>query len=177
MSQTDEQQKEQSTPTAIGVVTAAVESQPAEPQDPVTLGESVNPTTNDNLKETKVLNWMKEMLNKEIKRIKDQGAKCIPFEVKNTGIVKEDGLVINRLEVKTTFNFDQVIEILISESTECPHKKGYHFINVLLFTRKPVPYIIPYIYLKTEENKLTDWVFMNDLLGRSQHKINQFENV
>ncbi|GAM27736.1 hypothetical protein SAMD00019534_109120 [Acytostelium subglobosum LB1] len=153
--------------------------QPKILEEEVSLGEAVasmQEQANSQI-ETKVLNWMKEMLAKEMKRIKDQGAKCTPFEVKNTGLVKEKNIVINRLEIKTIFDFDTVLQILISDPVECPHKPGYYYINVLLFTRKPVPYIIPYIYRKSDDNKLTDWLFINDHLKRSQHKVNQFESV
>eukprot|EP01132_Coremiostelium_polycephalum_P010398 gene10398-12769_t len=137
-------------------------------------------STTDNFDEhieKQVVSWMKEQLKKEMKRITDMGSRSVEVEVKNTGVIKEDNKVINRLELKTSFDFDKVVQIMISDSVECPHKKGYFYINVLLFTQKPIPLIVPYIFKKTKENKLTDWLFINNQFKRSQHKINEFHDV
>ncbi|EGG21087.1 hypothetical protein DFA_00962 [Cavenderia fasciculata] len=128
--------------------------------------------------ERDVAKWMKDMLNREVKKLKDQGARCTQLTVKNTGIlIQEENKILNRVEVDTAFDFDEVISILISDSTECPVKKGYSYINVILITKKPTPMILPYIYLKSDVNKLTDWVFINNQFGRSQHKIEEYSEV
>eukprot|EP01133_Synstelium_polycarpum_P013249 gene13249-15569_t len=160
---TTQDDKKDTTPSVEETTAAATTEQTATPNkakkqkpEAVSMGEITN--SNDDHIEKTVLVWMKEQLNIEIKRIKTQGATCVALEVKNTGTVKDDGLVINRLEVKTVFDFDNVQNIMVSDSVECPHKKGYHYIN-------------------SKDNKLTDWIFINDELKRSQHKIEAYEVV
>jgi len=133
----------------------------------------------DDVIEKDVLKWVKEQLNKERKRITTMGSKSIAVDVKNTGIVKEEEPVkiINRLELNTNFNFDRVGQILISDSVEVPMKKGYRYINVLLFANNPVPLIVPYVYQESTENKLTEWLFINNQFSRSRHTIKEFNTL
>ncbi|EPZ31407.1 hypothetical protein O9G_003129 [Rozella allomycis CSF55] len=89
----------------------------------------------------------------------------------------------NRVELKTTFDFDKVKKILISDPVDYPGKKGYKYVHVLLFTDKSIFLIMPYIYdnaLKTDKginviNNLNDWLFINGLGQRSRHRIEQFD--
>ncbi|EGC34112.1 hypothetical protein DICPUDRAFT_12102, partial [Dictyostelium purpureum] len=127
--------------------------------------------------EKKVVAWMKEQVNNEKKRIISLGSKSILVDVKNAGIVKEDNKIINRMELNTSFDFNKVTQIMVSDSIECPMKKGYYYMNVLLFANNPIPLLVPYIYLKSTENKLNDWLFINNQFQRSQHRINEFKDV
>ncbi|KAF2069321.1 hypothetical protein CYY_009358 [Polysphondylium violaceum] len=133
----------------------------------------------DDVIEKDVLKWVKDQLNKEKKRITSMGSKSIAVDVKNTGIVKEEEPVriINRLELNTNFNFDRVGQILISDSVEVPMKKGFRYINVLLFSNNPVPLIVPYVYQESPENTLTEWLFINNQFARSRHTIKEFSAV
>ncbi|KAK5583944.1 hypothetical protein RB653_005550 [Dictyostelium firmibasis] len=146
------------------------------------LGEIVSDKKNggefDDVIEKNVVVWMKDQLNKEKRRINRMGSKSIPVDVKNAGIIKEEnGVILNRLELNTSFDFDKVGQIMVSESIECPVKKGYNYITVLLFANNPIPLIVPYIYLKDGQNKLTDWLFINNQFSRSRHSINEYKDV
>ncbi|KAM9968038.1 hypothetical protein ACTFIW_002469 [Dictyostelium discoideum] len=148
---------------------------------PSSLGEIVSDKNGgefDDVIERNVVVWMKDQLNKEKRRINRMGSKSIPVDVKNAGIIKEEnGVILNRMELNTNFDFDKVSQIMVSESTECPVKKGYHYITVLLFANNPTPLIVPYIYFNDTQNKLTDWLFINNQFSRSRHTINEYKDV
>ena len=48
---------------------------------------------------------------------------------RNTAIVKEDDIYVNRVECDTAFDFDRVERILISEPILCPVKEGYSYVG------------------------------------------------
>ena len=60
--------------------------------------------------------------------------------VKNCAIVRQTKDVVNRVEVDTGFNFDTVVQILLSEPEPCPEKvkDGYALRFVVLSTGKPM---------------------------------------
>eukprot|EP00742_Colponemidia_sp_Colp-10_P009554 GILJ01010431.1.p1 GENE.GILJ01010431.1~~GILJ01010431.1.p1 ORF type:complete len:168 (+),score=32.94 GILJ01010431.1:29-532(+) len=127
-----------------------------------------------------VAQWMKEQMAKEIARLKTQGATVIPMTVKNTGVVKGGGKkapLINRVEVDTGFDFDKVKQIMLSDPIPSP-KEGFSYVNVLLFTDKPVPLILPYLFdSRKNRNSLSEWVFINNKLIQSRHRVNNFSTV
>ncbi|KYR02641.1 WD40 repeat-containing protein [Tieghemostelium lacteum] len=149
--------------------------------EPITFGDVIvdgNKNEYDEYIEKKVVEWMKDQLRTEKKRIETMGSKSIEIEVKNTGIIKEGKNIHNRIEMKTSFDFDKIVQIMISDAIECPVKKNYYYVNVLLFPKdKPIPLIVPYIYLKSADNKLTDWIFINNQLKSSNHQIKEFTDV
>ncbi len=83
-------------------------------------------------------------------RIKQQGSNAIPIpvckwlrnnddvmvvlifpkKVKNVGVFREEKKVINRVETNTSFDFDLVQQLMVSDSTPCPLKEGFHYANV-----------------------------------------------
>ena len=48
---------------------------------------------------------------------------------RNTAIVEEDDIYVNRVECDTAFDFDRVEQILISEPVPCPVKEGYSYVG------------------------------------------------
>eukprot|EP00668_Euglena_longa_P003162 GGOE01003694.1.p1 GENE.GGOE01003694.1~~GGOE01003694.1.p1 ORF type:complete len:164 (-),score=68.80 GGOE01003694.1:466-957(-) len=119
-----------------------------------------------------VVDWMKAQLQKEVETIAAKGARCIPMAVKNCGVVREKPhVLVNRAEVNTGFDFDKVQRLMLSEPVPCPLKASYWYVNVLLFTDKPLPLILPYLYEKNGYNTLTEWVFINNNLARSRHSV------
>lgn len=90
-------------------------------------------------------------------------------------IVRDGKTIINRVEIDTKFDFSKVERILISDSIPCPLKKGYSYVNVLLFTKAPIPLVFPYLYLKETKNKLQEWVFINADKIRVRHHVDKFE--
>lgn len=80
--------------------------------------------------------------------------------------------VVNRVECATAFEFDKVVEILVSESKACPVKEGFKFVTVVLFTKKPIPLLLPYLFDgRYERNDLRSWLFVNSKLQESRHEI------
>lgn len=92
--------------------------------------------------------------------------------VKNCGVVREKAhVVVNRVEVNTGFDFDNVQRLMLSDPVPCPVKAGYWYVTVLLFTDKPLPLVLPYLYERNSYNTLTQWVFINNNLARSRHSV------
>lgn len=123
----------------------------------------------------KLKEWLKGKVDAEIASIKERGANAIPMSVSNTSIVREDNLIINRVEMDTKFDFTLIKQILVSSPTSCPLKPGFVYVNVLMFTDKPLPLIIPYLYQKQKGNKLTEWLLINADGIRVRHHIDKFE--
>jgi hypothetical protein len=90
-------------------------------------------------------------------------------------IVREEKKIINRVEMDTRFDFEKIQQILLSDPIDCPYKEGYVYINVLLFTDKPLPIIIPYLYQKDKANKLTEWLLINADGIRVRHHVSGFK--
>ncbi|KAF0694575.1 Aste57867_14563 [Aphanomyces stellatus] len=130
--------------------------------------------------EQRVAAWIKKQHEKELARLQSAGAKAIPLKVKNMAIVREDdGVVLNRVEVDTSFSMDKIEQILVAEeTTRVPSKKDYVYVNVLLLpkgpkpTAAPVALVMPYVYDTTVSgNTLNQWVFINNKMERSHHAI------
>ena len=64
--------------------------------------------------------WVQEKVDAEVSRAVGLGQRIIKLPVKNCAIVRQDKGVVNRVEVDTGFNFDQVVQILLSEPQQCP---------------------------------------------------------
>lgn len=129
--------------------------------------------------------WMMEMLNKEADRIRSHGSKVLPLTVNNMSTLLETTAkpvrrvqVINRIECQTQFDFDAVIQLILSDSVEIPGKDGWKYVNVVLFTDKPIPLLVPYVYDSTKkDNTLTHWEFCNSLGHSSRQCIKEFETI
>ncbi|OZJ03604.1 hypothetical protein BZG36_03695 [Bifiguratus adelaidae] len=142
--------------------------------------------------------WIKEQVSKEVTRLKEAGSPSLPLSIKNCGIVanmtnERRPKAINRVEVDTNFDFHKIVQVMISPPTPYPHKADYVYVNVLLFTDKPLPILIPYLYdtaLKTPvqnegeevrdvvmKNDLKDWLFVNNLGVRARHKISEYHDI
>jgi len=94
-------------------------------------------------------------------------------------VVREDGDVVNRIEVNTGMCFDTIKQIMISEPVSCPHREGFLFVHVVCFTdpSKPMPLLLTYLYDGREENSLQDFVFINNSDQRSWHRISSYSAV
>lgn len=88
-------------------------------------------------------------------------------------------MVVNRIECDTTFDFNKVTMLLVSNDVACWVKEGYSYVNVVLFTEKPVPLLLPYLYDKARQpdNTLTEWVFINKNLERARHRVDNLTEV
>lgn len=89
-------------------------------------------------------------------------------------IVREEDEVVNRVEMDTKFDFELIQEIHHSDPIDCPYKAGYVYCNVLLFTDKPLPIIIPYLYQPDPANTLHEWLFLNADAKRVRHHVGSY---
>jgi len=123
-----------------------------------------------------VSQWMKQQVQAEVVRIRSLNANAIPVPIKNVGIVRKSKGFLNRLEVNTSFDFDKVKRLMISEPIAAP-KAGYSYVHVLCFTDQAVPLILPYLYHTNPTNDLKHWLFQNNQFQRSQHCIEEYKAV
>lgn len=86
---------------------------------------------------------------------------------------------MNRVEVATTFDFNKVTMLLVSDETACWVKPGYAYVNIVLFTEKPVPLLLPYLFDKAHQadNSLKEWAFINKNLELSRHSVDALQEV
>ena len=102
-----------------------------------------------------------------------------PFD--SCAIIRQPKDVLNRVEVDTGFNFDTVIQILLSEPQPCPPtlKEGSFALRfVVLSTGKPMLLLLPYLYdTSLLGNTLTEWEFINNKFASSRHKVEGFEDA
>mmetsp|Transcript_89939 Transcript_89939/g.270351 ORF Transcript_89939/g.270351 Transcript_89939/m.270351 type:complete len:165 (+) Transcript_89939:248-742(+) len=102
-----------------------------------------------------------------------------PF--RSCAIIRQPKDVLNRVEVDTGFNFDTVIQILLSEPQPCPPtlKEGSFALRfVVLSTGKPMLLLLPYLYdTSLLGNTLSEWEFINNKFASSRHKVEGFEDV
>ena len=94
-------------------------------------------------------------------------------------MTQEGSIIINRVECDTNFDFTTVRMLLLSNEAPCPEKAGYAYVNVVLFTEKPVPLLIPYLFdrLRQPENDLQEWVFINNKLQRARHHVDNMSEL
>ncbi|KAL1522712.1 hypothetical protein AB1Y20_017687 [Prymnesium parvum] len=124
--------------------------------------------------------WVQSKVEDEVSRVVGLGQKVIKLPVKNCAVVRQVKDVVNRLEVDTGFNFDTVVQILLSDPVPCPPevKDGYALRFVVLSTGKPMLLLLPYLYdTSMVGNTLTEWEFINNALASSRHKVDHFEDV
>eukprot|EP00698_Gefionella_okellyi_P018072 TRINITY_DN5390_c0_g1_i2.p2 TRINITY_DN5390_c0_g1~~TRINITY_DN5390_c0_g1_i2.p2 ORF type:complete len:167 (-),score=33.69 TRINITY_DN5390_c0_g1_i2:49-498(-) len=144
-------------------------------EQPTTHEEIIGTCVDDETPEVAVAAWMKEQVEKEIQRFASMGHKSIALPVKNMGIVMDGQTCVNRVELDTNFDFNKIRQIQIAEPVACPHKDGYNFLFVLLISTSPIPLVMPYLYQRNRKNKLQHWIFINNKLERSRHKIEGFQ--
>lgn len=152
----------------------AAAAAPAEPHLGATEGEAAP--------ESEVATWMQEQLAAEIARLNEQGARVAPVKVKNTGLVRERRggreVVFNRIECDTSFDFRKITQLLHSDPVDCPLKPGFKYVNVVCFSRKPIPLLIPYLYdAAAEGHDLARWLFVNNRLDEARQIIEHFDDV
>lgn len=144
--------------------------------------------------------WIRAQFDAEVERLKAQGQRVVPLAVKNCSLAREGRQMINRvrahralcpvpqfpahgaalapqMELATAFDFRKVKQILVSEPVQCTPKPGFKYVNVVMFTDKPLPLIVPYIFDSGFKNDLRQWVFINTRMERARHKVGHFSSV
>ncbi|KAI7906474.1 uncharacterized protein BX663DRAFT_529208 [Cokeromyces recurvatus] len=94
--------------------------------------------------------WIQEQSDKEVKRIRDVGSSVLPLKIKNCGIISnfdnKKPKAINRVEVDTNCDLSKVQQIMVSPSIPYPHKDNFNYVNLILVTNQPIPFLVPYLY-------------------------------
>ncbi|KAL7750561.1 hypothetical protein RI367_003902 [Sorochytrium milnesiophthora] len=148
--------------------------------------------------------WIAEQVQAEVDRIKAAGSKVLPMSVSNYALVidytrPKQPKAINRVEVQTGYDFNKISQIMVSDPIEYPHRDGYRYVNALLFTDKPLPMLVPYLYNSEltagpdaggdastpaarkkpirVKNNLQDWLFINSKGERCRHRIDTYYDV
>jgi len=135
-----------------------------------------------------------------------KGARTIPMAVKNFSQIleiipppssgpqttqqKPNITIVNRMELDTSFDFEKIQQVMVSEAQPIPERDGFKFCSVLLFTDKPVPLLVPYVFLecislddstgrKGEKikNPLDTWLLVNNKFQSTRHHVAAFEPV
>eukprot|EP01138_Halocafeteria_seosinensis_P008599 gb/GECG01008789.1/.p1 GENE.gb/GECG01008789.1/~~gb/GECG01008789.1/.p1 ORF type:complete len:194 (+),score=28.84 gb/GECG01008789.1/:1-582(+) len=130
--------------------------------------------------ETNVKDWIQAKVKAEVDRLNSLGQGVIPVEVRNCSVIKgESASWMNRIEANTSFDFEQIQQVLRSEPEPCPVKQGYSFVYVVLFTNK-LPLLVPYIYSTTgqyQSNDLTEWVFINNKMQEARRWVESYSDI
>lgn len=107
--------------------------------------------------------WLQERVRSEVSRIKEGGARAVPLQVKNCGVlVEHDDIspsgtknprrkrvkVVNRIEIGSGMDFKAIQQIMVSEPVDYPFRTGYLYVHVLAFTSSSsgIALLLPYVY-------------------------------
>mmetsp|Transcript_22036 Transcript_22036/g.30769 ORF Transcript_22036/g.30769 Transcript_22036/m.30769 type:complete len:156 (+) Transcript_22036:163-630(+) len=137
-------------------------------------------TTNESdalFENQQLIEWIKQQVDAEVARIKQQKNNAIPLNVVKAYTSREKRKIINNVEFDTAFDFEKVQQIMVSEQEiVCPIKDQCFYVNVLLFTDKPLPLIFGYLFVRNKKNKLTEWKFINIKGKKTYHRVDGFTN-
>ncbi|KAI9272762.1 hypothetical protein BDA99DRAFT_477022 [Phascolomyces articulosus] len=94
--------------------------------------------------------WIQKQVDTEVKRVRDAGSSVLPFKIINCGIVpnfeKKVARAINRIELDTNVDVSKIEQVMVSPNTPYPHKPGFSYVNLILVTKQPIPFLAPYLY-------------------------------
>lgn len=146
--------------------------------------------------------WIQAQSDKEVKRIRDVGSSVLPLKISNCGIIanfdSKKARAINRVELDTNCDLSKVQQIMVSPPVAYPHKAGFNYVNLILVTSQPIPFLAPYLYKtsvkvtqpeKEEQgrkypskeinlkNDLRDYLLINKNGVRSRFTIHEYHDV
>ncbi|KAI8341380.1 hypothetical protein BC941DRAFT_416704, partial [Chlamydoabsidia padenii] len=146
--------------------------------------------------------WITEQVEKEVKRIQQVGSDVTPIKILNCGVLpnfdQKKAKAVNRIELDTEFNISKLDQVMVSPATPYPHKEHFYYVNLILVTSNPVPFIVPYLYqhnLKVTQpekemdgrkipskqvilkNELKEFLFINKLGIRGRFSIHEYHDV
>ncbi|KAG2234636.1 hypothetical protein INT48_003444 [Thamnidium elegans] len=94
--------------------------------------------------------WIQQQSDKEVKRIRDVGSSVLPLKISNCGIItnfdNKRARAINRVELDTNCDLSKVQQIMVSPPIPYPHKAHFNYVNLILVTSQPIPFLAPYLY-------------------------------
>lgn len=120
----------------------------------------------------KLKEWVKEQIAKEETRLRSMAVRPLAMTVKN---ITTSNLG-HRIEIASSFDFDAVAELLVSEAIDCELKPGFVLQIVVLFTANGmksnicmlVPIVIPESYRHANSMTVT---FVNANFAESTHRV------
>ncbi len=132
--------------------------------------------------------WLKEQVEAERMRLASHGVRALVLPVKNCALVvnmqtqPKKPIAINRIEVDTGFQFDKIKQVLVSPPIHCPHDRTLTYRNICLYTDKPVPILLAYLYPTHHQtahatpvtNRLVEWLFINNNGQRARMQVDRF---
>ncbi|CAO3652838.1 unnamed protein product [Mucor hiemalis] len=146
--------------------------------------------------------WIQEQSDKEVKRIRDVGSSVLPLKISNCGIIanfdNKKARAINRVELDTNCDLSKVQQIMVSPPISYPHKPGFNYVNLILVTSQPIPFLAPYLYKTnvkvtqpekeeqgrkypskeiTLKNDLKDYLLINKNGVRARFTIHEYHDV
>ncbi|OBZ88294.1 hypothetical protein A0J61_03653 [Choanephora cucurbitarum] len=146
--------------------------------------------------------WIQAQSDKEVKRIRDVGSSVLPLKISNCGIIanfdNKKPKAINRVELDTNCDLSKVQQIMVSPPIPYPHKENFSYVNLILVTSQPIPFLAPYLYktnLKVTQpereegdrkfpskevvikNDLRDYLLINKQGVRARFTIHEYHSV
>ncbi|KAG0173674.1 hypothetical protein DFQ28_007985 [Apophysomyces sp. BC1034] len=146
--------------------------------------------------------WIQQQVDGEVKRIRDVGSSILPLKIINCGLVpnfeQKKARAINRVELDTMFDISKVQQVMVSPAVNYPHKPHFSYVNLILVTNQPIPFIAPYLYQtnfktiqpeKEEDgrkfpskevvlkNDLREFLFINKKGMRARLSIHEYHDV
>ena len=120
----------------------------------------------------KLKDWVKQQVAIEQARLQSMAMKALPMTVKN---ITTSNLG-HRIEIASAFDFNNVVELLLSDAQDCALKPGFVFQLVVLFTANGiksnicmlVPIVIPESFRHANSMDVT---FVNSNFSESTHHV------
>ncbi|KAI9497650.1 hypothetical protein BDB00DRAFT_585028 [Zychaea mexicana] len=94
--------------------------------------------------------WIQNQVDAEVKRVRDAGSSVLPYKIINCGVVpnfeKKTARAINRIELDTNVDVSKIEQVMVSPAVPYPHKPNFNYVNLILVSSQPVPFLAPYLY-------------------------------
>ncbi|KAI8078658.1 uncharacterized protein BX664DRAFT_362234 [Halteromyces radiatus] len=146
--------------------------------------------------------WITEQVEKEVKRIRDVGSSVLPMKILNCGVLpnfeQKKARAINRIELDSNNDVSNIEQVMVSPAIPYPHKDNFYYVNLILVTGKPIPFIVPYLYqhnIKVTQpekemegrkipskqvilkNELKEFLFINKVGIRGRFSIHEYHDI
>ncbi|KAI8371578.1 uncharacterized protein BYT42DRAFT_537361 [Radiomyces spectabilis] len=94
--------------------------------------------------------WIEQQIEEEVNRIRKVGSSVLPLKILNCGIVpnfdRRKAKAVNRVELDTNIDVNKIQQVMVSPPVSYPHKAHFSYVNLILVTGQPIPFIAPYLY-------------------------------
>jgi hypothetical protein len=160
----------------------------------ITADESGSPSLDrTDLPDLATAAWVSKQVEEEVARLMTMGQKVLRLPIANTAVIVEEArftpektgkkgnkaksrtetpagaserIISNRVEINTSFDCDNIADLLVGDSKEAPTKPGFAYCNIVLLptSRTAPPLLFGYVYDGTRypDNDLSRWCFINN---------------